>query len=236
MGVYKNINLDIAEFTNKQISLIICSITILSMLLIMPADFIFGHEKQIIPEKFYGMLTLKKYDDLGNEIFSQTVHNRLVNQGETFLLNQAFLSNADLDSNRFSSICIIEPNDDVVFLPDNVDNNGIIREDLTSVQFDDANSIILPNCLVDLEVDLIEDGRAIIGPLNFRAGENIAVGGTIHGIGICKHNDDASFSSCARNNGDNNILFAAVSTSHVTLNEGDSAEISYTFDITSDTT
>jgi len=57
---------------------------------------------------FYGFGTITQYDKDGNEVLSQTVHNRLVNQGEEFL---EFLNHIPYIQSGFFSHQFITRND-----------------------------------------------------------------------------------------------------------------------------
>ena len=63
------------------------------------------------PGKFYGAAHLLVKDAAGNEVFSQTVHNRLLDTGENFINSQVFTDgNAVADSAQMSAICVSDQN------------------------------------------------------------------------------------------------------------------------------
>lgn len=188
-------------------------------------------EPTTVDEKFYGAATITVRDQQGKEIFSQTVHNRLVDTGETFLLNQAFSNTvaSQADADVVGSICIYDDSATTIA--------SLIAETTTAANFDTGNAItgVQKECKTDSSVDTTTtQGKAVIGPLTFTAGttasQNIAAGGIVNGIGICQANPtDADFKDCATEG----ILFAIVDTSDVTLASSETVEITYTFDITS---
>ena len=58
-----------------------------------------------------GMLTLVAYDAEGNEKYAQQVHNRIVNDGEDFIVDQVFSEgNTVADNAQVGKICAFQPN------------------------------------------------------------------------------------------------------------------------------
>lgn len=170
--------------------------------------------------QFYGFAEIIKYDENRNVIFTQTVHNQLVNTGEEFLLDQVFEDGgtAAADDVQIGSICVTDA------------GSPTIAEGETAASFDTANSITQTNCIEDQSVTTT-GGTAVIGPLTFTAGTHTAVDDTITAIGICQNDttDNGPFNNCATEG----ILFAVVNTSDVTLATGETVDITYTFDISS---
>ena len=78
----------------------------LFVVLIMPAQI----EPISNDLEFGGYLTLAKYDENGNNVFTQTIHNRLVDTGEAFLLQQVFQDGfaANPDNVQIGAINIID--------------------------------------------------------------------------------------------------------------------------------
>jgi len=176
--------------------------------------------------KLYGMLTLVNYDENGNEVFAQSIHNRLVNTGETFLLEAGFRDAiAPLDNIQIGAICVAEG------AIDDAD------EAESASDFDTANTAVGTNCIVDAAVDVSgTQGTAIIGPETFTGGTHIAAGDTVNGIGICQSNAGTTpYTDCINGDGAaSGILFAIIDTADVTLLAAETVQITYTFDITSD--
>jgi len=186
--------------------------------MVIPIEF----EEIDVEQKFYGHATIVKLDENGNDVFTQQIHNRLVDTGETFLLQQTFQdTNTASDNTQIGSICV---SDEAV----------TIAETITAATFDDGNSITESNCKEDTTVT-ISSQTAQVGPLTFSAGSvNVADGDTIRAIGICQNDstDDGDFNNCATEG----VLFSVIDTSDVTLNSGETVQITYTFDISSATT
>jgi len=181
----------------------------------------FSGETNSTDGKFYGFVTLVAYDENRNEVLSQTIHNRLVDTGETFLLENAFREgNADADNVQISAICIIE------------DTTVDVIETHTAADFDGNNTITggNNNCIPDTAADLSTQGLAVIGMTQFTGGTNLANGETINGIGICQSNSGATaFEDCLTTG----ILFSVIDTSDVTLATSETVDITYTFNMTS---
>ena len=78
----------------------------LFVVLIMPAQI----EPISNDLEFGGYLTVAKYDENGNNVFTQTIHNRLVDTGEAFLLQQVFQDGfaANPDNVQIGAINIID--------------------------------------------------------------------------------------------------------------------------------
>jgi len=180
----------------------------------------FSGETNSIDGKLYGLITLVQYDENRNEVFSQTVHNRLVDTGETFLLQASFTeATAPADNTQIGVICIAE---------------GVIDdadEAETAAAFDTANTLTGNNCQADGTVDITTtQGTAIIGPLTFAEPTHLAAADVVNGIGVCQTNGVTSpFADCATSG----VLFAVIDTADVTINAGETVDITYTFDITS---
>ncbi len=201
----------------------VCTITsgtlvMITMMMVLPAQGVISNDLE-----FGGYLTLAKFDENGNNVFVQTVHNRLVDTGETFLLQQVFQEGTTVgaDAVQIGAICVT---DEVI----------TISEALTAATFDTGNGITETNCKEDTTVTLASQ-TAQIGAITFSAGgANVADGDTITAIGICQNDatDDGDFANCATEG----ILFAAVDTADVTLNAGETVQITYTFDISSAST
>jgi len=180
----------------------------------------FSGETNSTDGKFYGYVTLVAYDENRNEVLSQTIHNRLVDDGETFLNENAFREGtATLDNVQISAICIL------------ADTTVDVIENHTATFFDGNNTISGENnCIPDTAADLSTQGLAVIGMTQFTGGTNLGTGETINGIGICQSNAGATaFANCVTTG----ILFSVIDTSDVTLVTAETVDITYTFNMTS---
>lgn len=192
----------------------------LFVVLIMPAQIEFISNDL----EFGGYLTVAKYDENGNNVFTQTLHNRLVDTGETFLLQQVFQEGTAVgaDNIQIGAICLT---DEIAIS---------ISETMTAAAFDAGNAITETNCIEDTAVDLSGGQTAVIGPVTFSAGTHVAAGDTITAVGICQSNSAGGndFNDCTTTG----ILFAVVDIPDFTLNSGETADITYTFDMSSPAT
>ncbi len=145
---------------------------------------------------FSGMFTLISYDADGNEKFSQTIHNRLVDDGENFMLFQTFQNATAVNAANVNigSICV-------------TDATVVVAETEHASDFDGDNGIGETNCQEDTTVT-ISGSTAIIGPITFSAGTHLGNGDIVKGIAICQNDatDDNPFAGCATEG----IMFAVV--------------------------
>lgn len=183
-----------------------------------------GIDQTIEQSKMYGVATLVAYDLERNEMFSQTVHNRLVDTGEDLINSNVFsdgnASTADADA--VGSICAYEDGATTIATLDD--------ETTIAAWFDGNNTNGSTECVTDTSVDTTGASIAVIGPLTFTGGTNVDTLGTVHGIGVCNAEaSDAAFNNCA-SEGD---LFAIVNTSDVTLGASETVDITYTFSLVS---
>jgi len=172
----------------------------------------------------YGAATIVVHDVNGNERFSQTIHNLLVDTGEDFLLDAVFDDgNAGPASNvAIGAICISDGNN----------GNLVVLDDETAADFDGDNQITEVNCKQANGGVTTTNGVATIGALTFNATGNLGADETVEGIGICLSNGAGSggdYNDCATAG----ILFSVINTSNVTIANGEDVDITYTFDISS---
>ena len=193
----------------------------------------------------FGMGSMTVYDEEGQEQFAQTIHNRIVNQGEEYLLDQVFDVGATVegDSSSIGSICLSA---DASFTSNLV-------EGLTAASFDTNDGLTTENCLNDPDQTVVvttDNGLAQVGSITFGAGsdnwsgtadDEVPADTTIYGIGICQTNSTvttANWNSCA-DGGDaagSGILFAGFDITDVTLADNETVQVTYTFNVTSNDT
>ena len=187
----------------------------------------------------YGMATIEKYDNQGNEVFQQTIHNNLTDQGSDYILGAIFSTGvaAPADNVSFGAICV---------------SAQTANEGDQSIEDDTASSFDSPNALNDAtnvtceddDGDVTHTGQiATIGPLTFTevndATGNINTSQTINSIGICQKDTnntlDEGFIDCQNGGaGTTGLLLAVVPVTATTLGAGETVDITYTFDLTSD--
>ena len=183
-----------------------------------------GIDQTIEQSKMYGVATLVAYDLERNEMFSQTVHNRLVDTGEDLINDNVFSDGSTdvLDADAVGSICAYEDGGTTIQTLD--------VEGTDAAAFDLGNQNTETECVTDDTVDTTGASTAVIGPLTFTGGTNVDTLGTVNGIGVCNAEaSDAAFNDCASEG----ALFAIVNTSDVTLGAGETVDITYTFSLVS---
>lgn len=206
-------------------------IGVFAMMVIPGGNFDAGQGEQTL----YGMATIVKNDSQGNEVFQQSIHNNLTDQGSDYILDAIFSTSSEavVTAQAFGAICV----------SDQTANEGD-----QSIEDDTASSFDSPNGLNDTTNLTCEDDQgdvtftgqvATIGALTFDSVDNIDVGETINSIGICQkdvdNSGDAGFVDCELG-GDGTplgLLLAVVSVTATTLGSGETVDITYTFDLTS---
>jgi len=195
------------------------------VVLILPANV-----DEQTPSFLYGAATLVAHDAYGNEIFSQTIHNQLFDQGEDLILNQTFADLGGLavvDNIQIGAICL----NGAVASGDETDTNVDFNNDHDTA---DTGTDVSTNCVTD---PTITSAASVVtlGPLTFTARTDESLhwnaGDTVRTIGICDASaTDADIRDCQT------FLFAVVDTSDVTLADTETVDVTYTFDISSDGT
>ena len=180
----------------------------------------------------YGMATMVKSDSLGNELFQQSIHNQLTDEGEEFILQAIFDDGTSIvtDVAQIGTICV----------SDQTASNAAANELLNSTAFDTANGFTDSNCKQQSVGTVgITGSIATIGSLTFVAGGvNIANGETISSIGICQNEDgnDTDYANCQNGGPGVGILLAVVNVTPTTLALGETVDITYTFSLVSTST
>ena len=194
------------------------------VVLILPAN-----ADEQTPSFLYGAATLVAHDAYGNEIFSQTIHNQLFDEGEDLILNQAFTDLGGLaivDNIQIGAICLSAATPST----DETDTNTAFNTAHDAADNASANASTL-NCVTDPAVT--SSAQVVtLGALTFTAQDdntgNWFATDTVTNIGICDAaSADADVRGCTTN------LFAVVDTSNVTLADNETVDVTYTFDISS---
>ena len=185
---------------------------------------------------FYGMATIVKNDSLGNEVFQQSIHNDLTDEGEAFLLSAAFDdgTNGPLTTAGFGAICVSG---------ESVTEEDGTLEGETASLFDTGNAATLNDgvnltCEEDPDGVSISSSVATIGPVTFEAGGiNIDDAETINSLGICQMDEDVpaheGFLDCETGSLGLGKLLAVVSVTATTLNTDETVDVTYTFSLAS---
>ena len=172
--------------------------------------------------KFYGSAHLLVRDAAGNEVFSQIVHNRLLNVGEVYIIDQAFTGGAiDVaDTNQIGAICV-------------TDIAAIVEGDTSLSLGSGGNTLSLgPHCRISTPTHP-NDGTTVLGATQFTGGANIGIDETIRSIAICSNNGGGGDYQDCDTPGTNGIAIAAIETSAVQLGDTETVDITYTFDLSS---
>lgn len=201
---------------------------------------------------FFGVGTILVRDAGGNEIFKQTVHNQVTDEGEGFLILQAFdtgyVGTLTADAAKINTICITGNVLDFDDTQEEAVTAALFNAQISGSKSPSTSLTIAGGggCIVDTDVDNSTSGIAIIQTPNpFIAcigcganTENIDAdtSADVTGIGICQ--DGAASGGGLGTNTTNceGHLFAQVSLSNVTLGDQETIDITYTFDISSSTT
>jgi len=198
----------------------------LFIMMVLPS----GTENINEPGKFYGAAHLLVKDAAGNEVFSQTIHNRLLDSGENFINNQVFTGDGAPvgETGQMSAICV--SNYSGVILEGDIastiaGNNGL-----------DSTGLAGTHCHPADILNINADGTVVLGPEVFTGGFDIAAGEIINSIAICSDNADTDYSECDAATTGNAIAFAEIQTSAVQLGDTETVDITYTFDLSSDNT
>ena len=170
---------------------------------------------------FYGAGTITQFDKGGYEVFSQTVHNRVVDTGEDFIIDASFQDGSTdvADNVQFGSICIGDQ------------GTVTVAETEAAGDFDGDNGITENNCKEDTTV-VTSASVATINPATFTCGgTNCADGDIITGFAVCQNDvtDDLDFNNCATEG----VMLAVIDSADTTLNAGETLDITYNFDISS---
>ncbi len=179
---------------------------------------------------YYGTGTIVQLDSDGNEIYQETVHNRIVDTGETFLIEQSFkegTAGETVDNDQIASICLTA---EVGFAP----GETLVVGGAGGFDTDDNIPVANDNCISDADVDTTTPQTAVIGPETFQEATHVPAGTIVTGIGICQGSGTTPFETCAAaQSAPVGILFAAVAFgTSVTLSAGESLQVTYTFDAT----
>ena len=170
---------------------------------------------------FYGSATLMLLDEDGQEKFSQTIHNRIFDEGEDYLLDQVFTdigSTATIDNVQIGAICVASgtPSTDET-------------DDLSDINTDDQSTGSPARCMTDSTVS--KSGQIATIEVTFVTGTNWTASQTISHISVCSaHVTDAVAANCT------GTMFAVVDTSDVTPTGTETVTVTYQFDISSSST
>ena len=181
----------------------------------------------------YGAADVELVDADGNVRMSQTVHNRVIDSGEEFFIDQIF-DTGDAAFTRFervSTICIISDSytgySESTTAQDQHDNHP--STNVGSVGgFDPADRVPFRSLCSVVNIDDSAGSSAVMGPVTYVADTNLGSNQAVGGFMVC--NGNAGSQDCAP--GRFGVAFAAIDINDIRLQSaGDSLTIYYTFDI-----
>lgn len=177
----------------------------------------------------YGAATIDVFDKDRNSVFTQTVHNILFDAGEDFILVQTFKGTGTdvADDVKIGAICLSAASLNTAegTTAGTFNSNHDSADDASA----DVNTL---NCKTDSVVTAASQ-VATIGPLTYTAQDdntgNYFTGDAVVQIGVCRADTgDVDVRGC------DTTLFAIADVTDVTLAaNGDSVDVTYTFDISS---
>ncbi len=173
---------------------------------------------------FYGTANIVLADSDGNTLMKQTVHNRITDEGETYLINQVFDTGVtqQADNGRIGAICIYETSDSNIV-------EGTVSTLTNNLTDAGGEFCHVTTAITNSAQTAVTDAEVYTSGIDFSSGE------TISALLICAKNlDDLDFQDCSTPTAD--VALAALVITNVTVSNSDTITITYTFDITTDTT
>ena len=178
----------------------------------------------------YGAANVELRGADGDVKMSQTVHNRVTDEGERFLIDQVF-DTGDATDFRVNAICIISDSytgySESTTAQDQHDNKP--STNVGSVDSTDPADRVSERslCAGPSRTDDSGGSTAVIASVDFVADENVGSNQAIGGFVVC--NLPGSLDCAITSAG---IAFAAIDINDIRLQSaGDSLDITYTFDI-----
>lgn len=175
-----------------------------------------------------GIITAAHYDADRNLISIQNVHNRVVDEGEDFLIEQLFkegTAGEGADADQLATICVSAR---VGF----VDTS----EAATASDFDTNDNLgVVDNCIADAAVSVASQ-IATIGALTFDAPTHVPATTVITGIAICQGEtaNPTPFNLCVEAQAaSSGIMFSIINIADVTLQTSETVDITYNLDVSS---
>jgi len=176
---------------------------------------------------FYGYSVMSVKDISGMIVFESGIHNEVLSAGVDFIMDQSFRDGADsdvADADQVDGICIdvsgkaisnlFSPGNETITVNEFNENDG----DPTNVNDNCEGVIFTTNPAED---DGLASAISTIAIFN-AGGDNLDDGQTIVGIAICGITNSSGQSNCET------PLLAMIDTSDITLNTGETVDITYT--------
>ena len=168
----------------------------------------------------YGIATITLKDSSGNILFENVIHNQVVDTGTGYMLDQTFGdAGTDVsDANQVDTICVTNAGSPA----------GATDDTATAATFNTENTLTSTNCKGNI-VFTTGATTAGSGTQTFSATTHFPAGTVVGGIGVCGNgaNGAGPFNDCDTT-ANQAPLLAVVDTTNVTVNTGESVDITYT--------
>ena len=192
------------------------ALIILAAIMIIPATT--GVQSDL--PKMYGIATVVLKDSTGNILFENVIHNQVVDTGTTYMLDQTFGDGGTdvADANQVDTICVTNA----------AAPAGATDDTATAASFNTENTLTSNNCKGSISFTTAAT-TAGSGTQTFSATTHFPAGTVVGGIGICGNgaNGAGPFADCDTT-ANQAPLLAVVDTTNVTVNTGESVDITYT--------
>ena len=191
---------------------------LLTFIMLIPAN----SDQRSDSPKMYGIATLVLRDSSGQILFENVIHNQVVDTGTTYMLDQTFgdggtdVSNA----NQVDTVCVTN-----ALIP-----SGATDDTATASSFNTENTLTSTNCIGNISFTT-GAASATTGALTFSAGTHFPAATTIGGIGICGNGANGALFADCDTTANQAPLLAVVDTTDVTVNSGESVDITYTLNL-----
>ena len=193
------------------------SLIFLAFIMILPVS---NSNTQSDLPKMYGIATILLKDSTGNILFENVIHNQVVDTGTGYMLDQTFGDGGTdvSDANQVDTMCVTDASAPA----------GATDDTATATSFNTENGLTGNNCKGSISFSTAST-TAGSGTQTFSAGTHFLAGTVVGGIGICGNggNGAGPFNDCDTTAGQAPLL-AVVDTTNVTVNAGESVDITYT--------
>ncbi|ABK77730.1 hypothetical protein CENSYa_1101 [Cenarchaeum symbiosum A] len=185
---------------------------------------------------FYGMAEVVQMGSDGEVLSSQTVHNRIVDQGEELMLDALFDTGVTFD--KFNVICL---GDDVAMaiIDDDVTGEALDADDHfidTSTAFGGSSQ----PCKTVENVERLNDGNATLSA-TFEAARDLQVGSAFNSVWVCNAQSADADEACSSDfdgggsgaGGDGILAVVGLPTAQ-SIEADSNYSVTYTLDLSSD--
>ncbi|HLC24683.1 MAG TPA: hypothetical protein VJJ25_03535 [Nitrosopumilaceae archaeon] len=172
--------------------------------------------------KMYGIATLVLRDSTGEMLFENVIHNLVVDSGTAYMLEQTFGDGSTevSDADQVDTVCVTD-----ALTPDGATDDAETADD-----FNTENNLTPDNCIGNISFILLPNS-ATTGALTFEAGTHFPDGTEIGGIGVCGNGAQGLLPDGCDTTAGQAPLLAVVDTTDVTVNSGETVDITYTLEL-----